>query len=183
MVSFRPGQDPPLDVIVVLGGGTSSGPGRAQAGESGDRVLYAAQLYLQGQTAHLITTGEAQTVRGVQRPGPAQETVEIWTQLGIPASDISTLPGLNTYQEMLALKPALDADWSGRRVGLLTSATHLPRALRLAADQGLTDLIPLAADHRWVDRPKSIQECLPSAAALAQFTRCQKEFLARLVSR
>lgn len=179
---FKPDTDPPLDALVVLGGGTSRGPGRAQASSSGDRVVYAAQLYHQGKTQRLITCGES------HRPnqshlGPAQETVEIWTALNIPPQAIDRLPGHNTYREIMALKRLMASEFAGRRVGILTSATHLPRALRLAQANNVGPLIPVAADYRWYARPKAFYECLPNAEALAQFSRCQKEIMARLVRR
>ncbi|RMF38707.1 MAG: hypothetical protein D6753_15375, partial [Planctomycetota bacterium] len=66
----------PVDVVVVLGGGTTEGPTRAQVGCSGDRVVMAAQIYHAGKTGTLATTGEATTGIGGNNRGPAAQTVE-----------------------------------------------------------------------------------------------------------
>ena len=177
-------KDDPLDVVVVLGGGTNRGPNRAQAASSGDRVVYAAQLYHQGLTKGLITTGDSiRSMTGQEIPDPSEQTVEIWTALGIPRRDISTLPGINTYREVASLAEAMQAELAGKRVGVLTSATHLPRALRLARARGLDGLTFIGADYRGLDQPRTFVDWLPSADALAQLARCQHEFLAGLVAR
>lgn len=183
-VAFDAKTDPPLDVVVVLGGGTSEGPNRAQAAGAGDRVVLAAQLYHQGHTARLITTGNASPgITGAARRGPIDHTVELWTQLSIPREDIGTLDGLNTFQEIQSLKRAIEQELAGKRIGLLTSASHLPRAMRLANAQGLSQLVPISSDHRYRDQAKSLADYLPGAAAIDQFTRCQHEFMAKLINR
>ena len=72
---------------------------------------------------------------------------------------------------------------AGKSVGILTSASHLPRAMRLAKARGLDDLIPLAADYRVTSSPKTFMSYIPSAGALDQFSRSQREIIARLVNR
>lgn len=188
---FNPTHDPPLDLLVVLGGSTSQGPYRAEVGDSGDRVLLAAQLFSQGKARRLITTGSELLPGFGKGNSPAQQTTEIWTGLGIPVSKIETLPGINTYAEMQALKkriaddPALANEMSVAppRVGLLTSAWHLPRALRLARAAGLTTLIPVAADHKQRIAPRLVWDYIPSANNFLRLERCQRELMARLVAR
>ncbi|MCR9292358.1 MAG: YdcF family protein [bacterium] len=174
----------PLDAIVVLGGGTNEGRTRAQASSAGDRVLYAAQLYHQGLARKLITTGESiRNIFGDDLPNPSEQTTEIWTRLGIPETDIDTLPGINTFKEIEALAGAFRGELAGKRVGLLTSATHLPRAMRLAKAQGLSELVPLPADFRGVRLQYKFDDFLPGADALAQLARVQHELMAKLVRR
>ena len=175
-----------LDVVVVLGGGTRTGPNRAEVSFAGDRVVYAAELFHQGVAKHLITTGESYSKRGQKdRIGPANETVEIWKNLRIPEEAITHLAGRTTYEEMIELRGWLEdqPDRERLRMGLLTSALHLPRALRLAEARGITDLIPLAADHRSNPRGFMAIDYFPRASALSQFADLQKEWMARLVAR
>lgn len=173
----------PIDVLVVLGGGTEAGPHRAQAGTSGDRVLFGAQLYFADKTELLVTTGEAlPDLRGRAQSGGAVQTVEIWTGLGIPREDIVMLPGTNTYQEIEALAFEMEGRLAGKRIGLLTSATHLPRALRLCASRGI-EVRPIAADFRSQPEIDLFADFIPGSSALDQFSRCQKELMARLVGR
>lgn len=174
----------PLDVVVVLGGGTNQGRTRAQAASSGDRVLYAAQLFHQGYTKQLITTGSAtETLLGESSPDPSAQTIEIWTALGVPREAIQTLPGINTYREIESLSKAMESELAGKQIGVLTSATHLPRAMRLAEARGLNTLIPIAADYRGATQDYRFQDFLPSADSLAQFSRCQHEIMAGFVGR
>lgn len=176
----------PLDYVVVLGGGTTMGPDRAQLGTSGDRVMRGAQLYFGGYTKQLITTGESiEGLGGKKIPGPADQTLELWTKIGIPRADIVTMPGINTYQETKALAEAvLSGPLQGKRIGLVTSATHLPRAIRLAKSHGIEGLYPIPADFRSRQRNYyTIMDFLPSSGALNQLFKNQHEIMAAWVGR
>ncbi len=180
---YQPDEGPPLDFLVVLGGGTRSGPTRAEAGYSGDRVLYAAQLYIQGHCRHLITTGTSGPKLGRgEWPDPTEQTEEIWTALGIDRSAISALPGRNTYEEIQSLKKIMP-EMEGKRIGILTSASHLPRALRLAEAAGISGLIPVAANHNGGEFTRALGHFLPSAQHLSRFAACQHEWMGSLVGR
>ena len=164
--AYDPTSGEQLDAIVVLGGGTQEGPTRAEANHSGDRVLYAAQLYLQGHVRQLISTGgnAIQPMLGEEIRGPADMTVEIWTKLNIPEEDIIVLDGLNTAQEFEAIKSHFESTELPARLGVLTSATHLSRAMRLAKNAGLSGLFPIAANHLAKQRStKTFADCLPAA--------------------
>ncbi len=181
---FDPARDEPLDALIVLGGGTNDGPYRAQAAQSGDRIVYAAELFQQGLARRLITTGDATaTISGQEVRSASEITKEIWTKLGIPADSISSLSGRNTYEELQSVRALKRSELAGKRVGLLTSAMHLPRAMRLASAQGLDDLIPVAANYEYKGQSKSFYQYLPRAETLDRFARCQHELLAGLVSR
>ncbi len=180
--NFRPGVDPNLDIVVVLGGGTLQGPERAQAGMSGDRVVYAAQLLTAGYTQKLVTTGDTTAGFGRARKSAREQTIEIWQKLGIDPSQIGQLNGINTYQEIQSIKQ-LQQELPGQRIGLLTSAYHLPRALRLARSAGMHDLVPVAADYQVTVESFSFVDLIPSAHAFDQVARCQHEFMAAIVGR
>jgi uncharacterized SAM-binding protein YcdF (DUF218 family) len=169
---FQPGVDEALDAVIVFGGGTSMGKYRPEAGDAGDRVLYAAQLYLQGHTKQLISTGD----------GCGEDTKEIWSQLSIPDSAITTLPGANTFQEIENLKPLLEQA-SQARYGILSSAYHLPRVQRLATSAGFPNLITIAANHRSGGTKYSIINFVPDAHPLARFSDGFKEVLGRAIGR
>lgn len=180
---YRAGSEPPLDVLVVLGGGTREGPTRSEVGAAGDRVVYAAQLYFQGHCGHLITTGSSAETLGRDSKSPTEQTIELWTGLGIKRSAISTLPGRNTSEELKSLKANI-ALYQGKRIGVLSSASHLPRVMRLAQAEGLFDLIPVPANYNgssW--NGMSIHDFVPSARHLEKFSICQREWLGGLVGR
>ena len=181
VVSYDPQHDGPLDVVVVLGGGTSQGPARAQVNGAGDRVVLAAELFHQGLTKQLVTTGEATPGVSAILISPSDQTVEIWTKLGIPRQAIETIGGRNTSEELARLaelKPQL----AGPRIGLLTSALHLPRAMRLAGKQHL-EVLPIAADQRLHDSPWTLLDFIPSAGRFADLGSCQHELMAKIVGR
>jgi uncharacterized SAM-binding protein YcdF (DUF218 family) len=173
--------DGPLDAVVVLGGGTSFANGRAQAAGAGDRVLLAAQLYHQGLVQRLITTGEVTPGLTESSPDPGEQTIEIWTRLGVPRTAILKCGGRNTYEELQSIERSFP-ELRGRRVGLLTSARHLPRAMRLAHSAGVT-MIPVAADVRWSDQDWHLLNFIPQAGAFCDLAASQHELMARIVSR
>ncbi len=179
--SYQPERDGKLAAVVVLGGATRQGPTRAELAGAGDRVLYAAQLYHQGLTPRLITTGDATPGISRDMTSPREHTIEIWTKLNIPLDAIGSLQGQNTYQEMQSLKAIVD-QFNGGRVGVLTSALHLPRAIRLASSLGV-EVVPLAANHESSDEPFTFLDFIPSAGPLNQLAACQHEFMAWFVGR
>lgn len=181
LVTYDPTHEAALDVAIVLGGGTHPGNWRAQVSGAGDRVVMAAELFHLGFAKRLVTTGAA--TAGVSRSlvDPGDETIEIWTALGIPRSDILKLGGRNTSEEMAAIKQAWP-QWAGKRVGLITSANHLPRAMRLARAQGL-ELIAVAADVRYKPGQWRWLDFIPTAGNLASLASNQHEIMAYFVSR
>jgi uncharacterized SAM-binding protein YcdF (DUF218 family) len=179
--AYRPERDGQVAALIVLGGGTHQGPWRAELSTAGDRVAYAAQLYLQNHTQRLITTGDATPGISRDTSSPREHTIELWTQLKIPEEAIGSLQGQNTFQELQSLKQIYD-QFHGGRVGILTSAMHLPRAMRLAKAQGL-EVVPLAADHIASSQPFTYLDFIPSAGPLNLLAACQHEFMAWLAGR
>lgn len=176
---FDPATDSPLDVLVVLGGGTRLHDTRAQAGSSGDRVVLAAQLFHSGQAKRLVTTGRVTGGLNHETADLGQQTIEIWTRLGIPRDKIDTLPGMNTYEEVQAVK-GLPESVHSQRLGILTSALHLPRAMRLAKAAGF-EPIPVAADYRVTSHPRT--SLIPSADNVLRMQAAQHEFMAYFLGR
>lgn len=170
-----------FDAVFVLGGGTYRAPdGQIELGRSGDRLRLAAALYHQGRTQQLITSGHSFT----DGRDLSAETAVLWTQIGIPQDVIRRVPEpVNTSQEMQALADiARTEDWG--RIGIVTSAWHLPRAMSLAHQAGLTNAIPLPANHL-VDPvgPAPVRDWLPTAAGFRQSEVWMWEHLGRSVGR
>jgi uncharacterized SAM-binding protein YcdF (DUF218 family) len=138
-----------FDAVCVLGGGTQiDAEGHFELGDCGDRLLVAARLYMSGKTPYLVASGT--DIAGIEgdRNNLADITASLWRGIGIPASAIITIPPgpVNTAQELAAYKTLIAArGW--QRVGLVSSAWHLPRALRLCEPLGLS-LVPIPCDHR-----------------------------------
>jgi len=145
-------QDDPLkrptyDAVLVLGGGSSADlAGNPSFGTSGDRIAVAARLWLAGRVRVLVASGSAIP----ELTGPrdlAADTVTLWQSLGVPEEAMIAAPGPRTTSEEMRVYAELIRSHGWQRVGLVTSAWHLPRALRLARKNGL-DLDPIAADWK-----------------------------------
>lgn len=177
-----PMQEDSFDAVVVLGGGTCSGPqGQTQLSGVGDRVMLAARLYKSGRTRRLICTGQRIAELSPTGRDPAEETAQIWRELGIPEEDVICLPGRNTHEEMLQIGILLrHNEW--QRVGLVTSAWHMPRALHLAARENLA-MIPLPANIGGGRPQWSPLTLIPSPAGFAGNQAAVRELLGSFLGR
>ena len=99
-----------------------------------------------------------------------------------PTARLSLGRGANTGEELRNAKRYL-AGTDAKRVGLLTSAWHMPRALRHAERNGLK-VVPIPADF-WTDHPPEplLFSLVPSAEAIAFTHRAILEYLAMAVGR
>lgn len=169
----------PLDALVVLGGGTSVTPGgNPSVGLHGDRILKPAQLFLAGNCRRLITTGRSVTERGEDRL-LSRETSLLWQSLGVPVDAIAELSEpRNTAEEMRAVADLLKVHPEWEKVGLATSASHLPRALDEARQQGL-ELIPVPCDFRSSALPLSPLYLVPQARGFRDVQTALWEWLGR----
>ena len=176
-----------FEAVVVLGGGGSEGAnGRFQGNGSGDRLILAAQLYHRKQVGKLVCTGkriESMDSAGVDE---AQRALDILTNLGVPREAVEVIGGRNSVEEMEELAKRYGG--SGERVGLVTSAWHMPRVERLARSKRF-QFTPLPAD--FVTSPDRepptfgaiIVSLVPSGDALALSGKMWKETLAGWVRR
>ena len=182
-----PGSSSPLDArarqarfIVVLGGGHTPSPGLPTNSELNvvtlARVVEGVRLKQQLPAAQLIVSG-AFAPDGT----PHAELLAREAQsLGVPAADI--------IQERRTWDTADEARLIKDRLGpapfiLVTSASHLPRALRLFRKQGL-DPIPSPSDFGALDPPGLTAAALiPGAGPLSKVERATHEYLGMFFSR
>lgn len=171
------------DVVVVLGGGTSTRlNGSPQLNSAGDRIAMAARVFNAGKTELLICTG-SQTYRSSPNDLPyGDEAKWLLSTMGVPPSSVDTIVGDNTSEEMKNLSQWLTTHPDVKRVGILTSAWHLNRALRLAAKAGI-NATPIPADFHSQFATFSADWIIPSAANLNQSSLAIKEYLAAIVGR
>lgn len=186
-VQINPLTEPPVDIVVVLGGGGSQGAnGRLQGNGSGDRLILAAQLYHKDPATKFIVTGQRIESMSSSGVDPADTSLDILTRLGVPESSIERIGGKNTSEEMQNLGARFKD--SSLRIGLLTSAWHLPRATRLATRNGLKP-VPLPADFR--SSPpgqvptmgQRIEAVIPNGAAFGSTWSFAKEYVGMLIGR
>ena len=177
------------DVIWVLGGGTTSGHGQVWLGFSGDRVAQGARLWHRGRAPLLVTSGSTPP-GGTSGHNSAEATLTIWRELGVdPGAVILVETAHNTREEVVRLNELVSSHgW--RRVGLLTSAWHLRRAMALVerSPLGARDdvvITPLFADSRsggsrslW-----SLDAALPSGDAFFRIQTASWEYVGRWTGR
>ncbi len=173
----------PFNSIVVLGGGTWAGPNKlAHLSGAGDRVSFACRLYHLQLTKKIMVTGDP--LRGTAKDDyldASKQAKRILIESGVAASDIVEIDGTNTSEEMLSLKEC-DESIKGKRCGLITSAFHIPRAMRLAHAVGL-DLVPIPTDFHATNSPRSFSDFIPSSNAYFGLELALKEYLAKLIGR
>lgn len=180
-LNINPLEAAPMDAIVVLGGGTTVGAnGVSRLGWHGDRVMLAVRLYRRGLTKRIICTGSR--IAELDRNGkdPKDITAEICIDAGVPADKIERVDGINTSEEIRHLSVHLKG---AGRVGLITSACHMDRAMRLARGQGL-EFIPMPANfHTPAVLTPNVLDWVPDAESLVVTRTVCKQYLARLVGR
>ncbi|MEM6979461.1 MAG: YdcF family protein [Planctomycetota bacterium] len=178
--------DRPLDVIVVLGGSTQTMKGgQPELMRDGERVVSAAQIWHAGNCRHILTTGS--TTKPPPADHPRDQARRILISLDVPPEAIDTIPGVNTAAEMKSLRTWIadqqDASRLGPnpQVGLITSAFHLPPALRLAKKAELA-VIPIPCAFRVADAENRAAwyALVPSDGAIQDVATCLKECLARI---
>jgi uncharacterized SAM-binding protein YcdF (DUF218 family) len=149
---FLPPAEPPVDVdgIVVLGGGVDLGVserrGMVTFGDTGERFISLVELARHYPQARVVFSGgrgwladtdltEAKVMRGFVRTHGLDEGRVIFED-----------QSRNTYENALLAKP-LAAPEPGERWLLVTSASHMPRAVGVFRQVGWP-VIPYPVDYR-----------------------------------
>jgi uncharacterized SAM-binding protein YcdF (DUF218 family) len=176
------------DVIVVLAGETRAEEfprSMPEVGESGDRLLYAAHLYHQGAAPLILHSGGfIDWLETGDNPG--QDAPLLLGMMGVPREVVLLeTDSRNTYESAVACRKILE-ERGLRRVILVTSASHMPRAVGVFKRQGI-DVIPAPTDYTvtQADRDFSQQDgavsllisILPSSENLGVTTRMLKEYI------
>lgn len=173
------------EAIVVLGGGmTPAAPPflmEPDLGEAADRVWYAAQLYRRGVARRVIVSGGSLLAGN---GGPATTEAEAMRRflvdLGVPSEAI--IPegkSMTTLDNIRNVREAVGE----ARVALVTSAYHMPRALKLAR-QGNLNVGAFPTDWRAPARVRpSWDNWIPSTAAMAWSSISLREHVGLLLDR
>jgi uncharacterized SAM-binding protein YcdF (DUF218 family) len=105
------------------------------------------------------------------------------TEWGVPEKNIVIeTESLNTYRNAVNSKPLLEKQ-GVKRVLLVTSAIHMPRALATFQTLGI-NAIPSPTDYLEVDRKKyEIKDFLPDIDGLGKTSLAVKEYLGLLAYR
>jgi uncharacterized SAM-binding protein YcdF (DUF218 family) len=170
------------DAIAVLGGGTDlDSSGVVQLGASGDRVRLGHALWQERRAPLLVALGSG--LLGAERQRDlAAETTQLWRGWGVPDAAMLQCPEpVNTRGEIERLaSEAAARGW--KRIAIVTSAWHLPRALALARRFGLVaDGLP--ADSRARMPPASPAYLVPGGEAMHEVQLWCTELIGRMVGR
>lgn len=172
-------ENPTADVIIVLGGAVGQSlPPRLALELNGaiDRVAHAARLYHAGKAPRiLIAAGNLPW--GTTLQPEAQLIADLLVEWGVPRTALLLdTHSVNTAENAVNAS-ALMTQHHLRTALLVTSASHLPRALMLFQAAGV-NAIPSATDLRAVgERWGTVFEWLPNVAALELTTLAIKEWL------
>ncbi len=165
---------PAADAIVVLGGGigsTKAGLPYPECYPASDRVIMAARLYHAGKAPLILPSGSS----SAYAEKPLLETMRV------PASAILCEDDSRDTAENAAFTFKLLRERGCKKILLVTSAWHMPRATMLFQAEGI-EIIPVGCDyeatlaHMEAD-VMPLWMKLPSSAALAQSCVYLKEYL------
>ena len=177
-------QVPTADAIVVLGGlvEAAAPPERLEPnlGAATDRLWHAAHLYRAGKAPRILVSGGNLPWSRVMQP-ESSVMAELLQQLGVPAAAILQETRSRTTRENRDFSLLILQANGIRRILLVTSALHIPRALALFRATAL-DVIPAPTDFE-IHTPDNTHPLrwLPDAQALADGSRAFKEYLGRWV--
>lgn len=182
---------PTADAVVVLAGGIHAQiPPRptVEVSESGDRVLYAAELYRRGLAPVVIATGNVGTGAVGRRP-EAEDMADLLTMVGVPrAAVVLEVRSQNTREHTVQLCPMFAARGI-HRVLLVTTAMHMPRSLAVFRHGcPAVDYVPAPTDFRFTDGDpepwyRLALNLLPTPGSLLDFSAAAHEHLGLLYYR
>lgn len=174
---------PSADAILVLGGALTGAnpPKRPTFGLSSaaGRVWFAAELF-RARKARWVVVAAGNQPGQESRQVEAGAIAEMLTTLGVPGSALRLEnASRNTRENAANILPVLQS-LGARRVLLVTSAQHMPRAVRTFAkvwgpNAGIV-LIPMSTDVTAVDNEEAEFVWLPSLSALLSVSKSLKEF-------
>jgi uncharacterized SAM-binding protein YcdF (DUF218 family) len=173
------------DAIVLLGGGVKGAnePLRPlpDVNDAGDRIWFAAQLYRYQKAPIIIASGGALGWTGAQQT-EANAMRMILQDFGVPAERvIEENKSLNT-QENARYTQEILAQTNAKRIFLVTSAAHMPRAYRVFRAE-LPDMIiiPTATDHRVSGIGNGLIDWIPQASGLEMTNQAWHEWVGSFV--
>lgn len=182
--ALKADQLPHADAALVLGGGVGGAhsPERPNIHlhSGADRVWFAADLYRSGKATWVLVSGGNRP--GIERlQSSAEATLEMLATLGVPTSAIRQEGRSRNTFENAQFSMDLIRDVGAKRVLLVTSAAHMPRALRhlqIAMRGSDVVVIPASTDIEGLkDTLHPIGRYFPDAASLDLSTRALKEYL------
>ena len=173
---------PAADAIVLLSGGArpvSKYRVYPSLGHTSDRVWHAARVYHAGKAPLIIASGGNVWSRP-DKQSEADTMRTLLEALGVPDAAILVEGSSRTTHENAVFTAKLAAERGIKRVLLVTSAWHMPRAEATFRRVGL-DVIPVPIDYANRRIESEIFTILPDVRKLKSSTLALKEYLGFLV--
>lgn len=170
---------PQAQAIVVLGGAIAppeAGQPYPNLGPAADRVWHAARLYHAGKAPLVVLSGGSDPATSEHPEAVAMG--RFLQDLGVPASALLLEASSRTTEQNARFSAVLLRQRGVQRVLLVTSALHMPRALRHFEAQGL-QVVAVATDHETSHTaPRALwQRWLPNTSSLDGSARALKEWV------
>ncbi len=176
---------PQSDSVIVLGGvlGQPRPPGRAaDLGDPADRIVHALRIYRAGKARYILISGGNLPWQKALVP-EAQLIADLLVEFGSPRSALILEPKGRTTRENAVNSAAVFKEHGWQSGFLVTSGSHMPRALAAFRKVGL-NVTPAATDlHAGPLQSVSAFGLLPDARALARTTLAIKEIVGLWVYR
>ncbi len=181
--TFRP--DVPYDVVVVLGGvadlAAMRESGQIELTEAVDRISQAAILLRTGKAKVALLSGGIVFPRPGDPPSESEVLATWFGEQGIAPDRLVVEGKSRNTRENATESAAIIAAHGWKRVLLVTSAWHVPRALGCFRAAGLSpDVLPV--DHR-SGSAGGFGSWIPRAASLSASTDALRELAGGLVYR
>jgi uncharacterized SAM-binding protein YcdF (DUF218 family) len=169
-----------LDLVVVLGAGYYRSGGFRDCPELTE-VTYA--RLVNGVTVFRQSRAGTLAVCGGGSGGEAAATImkDLALRLGVPETKIiAQARSYNTWQDATELKRLLP-EQQGKRIGLVTSALHIPRAVSVF-EEVFSDnaIVPIPVNYMYVRPATYVPNFVPSAKTLLVSTYAVHEWIGML---
>jgi uncharacterized SAM-binding protein YcdF (DUF218 family) len=178
-----PAAPPQADAVVVLSGMVNlltSTPHQIEFGESAERILTGISLVKEGHANTLVITGGSGDLYHQDR-SEARLLQQFALDFGIPADRILIDPASrNTYENAVNTQAILEEHELSTLI-LVTSASHLPRAMACFHKLGISP-IPYGVDYHALPDPEyRLSTIIPSAGALKKTSTILHEYIGILI--
>jgi uncharacterized SAM-binding protein YcdF (DUF218 family) len=168
------------DAGVLLGGMMSydEPSGSAHFTASSDRFIQMLKLYKEGHIRKIIISGGNARIR----PGAFREADWLYKNflaMGVPEADLLVeRQARNTVENARLARKITDSLQSTRPIVIVTSAWHMPRAIRIF-DQEQIPVRPFPADYQVAPYNSmfTAEACIPSAIAMHHWAVLIKEWI------
>ncbi len=189
-----PSEIPEVQAIVLLGGGTRPQLFPRQSteiAEAGDRLFAAARLYHEGKAPVILVSGGWAVTSVQEGPTGGESMTAVLGLLGVPEGAIwQESLSRNTYENGIFSREMLIERGIDGPVLLVTSATHMPRSVRIFEKLGV-DVVAVPVDYLVPDAEWRyafngglgvvLYNLLPSAGALNMMELALKEYVGIVV--